>query len=163
MTREELKARSARIAWTVSQGHKSAVDIAKDFGVCRATVSNCCREHGVSTAMFQAEQRAERDRQILKAAADGVVAAEIASRFGFRTVSPVYTICKRAAQPVRRPPPPLGKGSVKVLRTVNIVCDLLAGDGNQNGIAERHKVTRQWISLVAIELRKRGLLPSESS
>ena len=157
MTREEIKARRARIAWTVSQGHKSIPQIAGEFGVSKAMVNNACLEHGVPLGTFSVKQLAERNARILKAAAGGEPAREIANRLGIAT-SLVYAVCSKAKQRVRRPPRPPGKGAVNALRSVNIACDLLAGDGNQTNIADRHNVTRAWVSLIAIELKKRGLL-----
>lgn len=157
MTHKEQADRRRRMAQAVSGG-KSPARVSDEHNVCLGTVRNACRQHGVPISYWNTE----RDKQIATAAAEGRFAVDIASSLG---VSPqhVYTVCRLAGQQLRRPPRPPWNGSVKALRTVSIVCDLLAGEGNQREVADQNNVTPQWVSLISIELGKRGLLPSESS
>ena len=103
------------------------------------------------------EERRLRRREIANAVKSGnLTRQQAALEFGV-SLSTVSMACFEHGMPpgVRRQMPRRTRFSVG--RTVRIMADLLKGLP-QSDVAKRHDVTHQWVSVVAIELKKRGLL-----
>ena len=72
----------------------------------------------------------------------------------------VSEICRNRDEHTRPSARQPGSGG-SALRAVQIVGDLLARLGNQTQIAMRNNVSRQYVSLIATEMKKRGLLGAQ--
>ncbi len=92
MSHSDRRQRRRQISDAIANG-LSIAEVASQFAICPGTVSDACREFGVSPRKLTKSARKKRRRQMSEAISNGLSLAEVASQFGM-TSATVRNACR---------------------------------------------------------------------